>query len=207
MEKINSKIKLHIQFGIFAVIWIFLLVAGGTTSLLDLADVAKKFPQAITIYAIIVLLFTKWAWQWKIFRGWLVQIPDIQGTWKGSVISTWIDPSTGKNLDSIPAILAIRQSFNKIDCFLFTKESSSYSTAAEINIDQGGNLYLNYNYTNRPKASVRERSEIHDGAAILQIIKTPSRSLKGEYWTSRKSTGEMRFQFKTKAIAEKFVEL
>ena len=69
MEKINSKIKLHIQFGIFAVIWIFLLIAGGTTSLLDLVNVVKKFPQAVTIYTILALLFTKWAWRWKIFQG------------------------------------------------------------------------------------------------------------------------------------------
>ena len=206
MEKINYKIKLHIQLGTFAVIWIFLLLAGGITSLLDLANVAKKFPQAVVIYAILILLFTKWAWRWKIFRNWLVQIPDIQGTWRGSIITTWADPSTGKKLDSIPAILAIRQSFNKIDCFLFTKESSSYSTDAEININQGGNLYLNYNYTNRPGASVREESEIHDGVAILQIIKAPNRSLEGEYWTSRKSTGEMKFQFETESIAEKFFE-
>jgi len=206
MEKINYRIKLHIQFGIFAVIWISLLLAGGTTSLLDLANMAKKFPQAVTVYAVLVLLFTKWAWRWKIFRGWLVKIPDIQGTWRGLIVSTWTDPGTGKKLDSIPAILAIRQGFNKINCFLFTKESSSYSTAAEINMDQGENLYLNYNYTNRPRASVREESEIHDGAAILQIIKTSSRSLEGEYWTSRKSTGEMKFQFETKVIAEKFVE-
>lgn len=206
MEKINSKIKWHIQFGAFVIIWIFLLWMEGSASVLDLVNVAKKFPQAVTIYMILSVLFTKWAWRWKIFKGWLVQIPDIQGTWKGSIISTWTDPTTGGKLGSITAILAIKQSFNKIDCFLFTKESSSYSTAAEINTDQSGNLYLNYNYTNRPKASVREKSEIHDGAAILQIIKTPSRLLEGEYWTSRKSTGDMKFQFETKVVAEKFVE-
>lgn len=206
MEKINSKIKLHIQFGIFAIIWVVLLLAEGTTSLLDLVSVAKKFPLTVTVYAFLALIFTKWAWRWKIFQGWLVQIPDIQGTWRGSIISTWIDPSTNKKADSIPAILSIKQTYNKIDCFLFTKESSSHSTAAEINLDQSGNLYFNYNYTNRPRASVRERSEIHDGAAILQIIKMPSRSLEGEYWTSRKSTGEMKFQFTTKTIAEKFSE-
>lgn len=118
----------------------------------------------------------------------------------------WIDPKTHKQASSIPATLAIKQTFNKIDCFLFTEESSSYSTAAEINLDQGENLYLNYNYTNRSRASVRERSEIHDGAAILQIIKNPNHSLEGEYWTSRKTTGEMKFEFKSKLVAEKFTK-
>jgi len=53
---------------------------------------------------------------------------------------------------------------------------------------------------------VRERSEIHDGAAMLQVIKTPDFSLEGEYWTSRKSTGEMKFKFESKLTVEKFTE-
>ena len=32
---------------------------------------------------------------------------------------------------------------------------------------------MSYNYTNFPKASVRERSPIHDGAAILKVIDEP----------------------------------
>lgn len=204
MEKINSKIKLHIQLGLFAIIWVLILLASGITSLLDLVKVANKFPLAVTIYTFLALIFSKWAWRWKIFQGWLVKIPDLQGTWRGTIVSTWIDPGNNNRPGSIPAVLSIKQTFNSIDCFLFTEESSSYSTAAEINLDQSGNLYFNYNYTNRPRVSVRERSEIHDGAAILQIIKTPSRSLEGEYWTSRKSTGEINFQFESNKVAEKF---
>jgi hypothetical protein len=206
MEKINSKIKLHIQLGIFATVWVILLLVGGITSLWDLVNVAKKFPLAVTVYGFLVLIFTKWAWRWKIFQGWLVKVPDLQGTWKGTITSTWTNPETNRKPDPISAILYIRQTFDKIDCFLYTKESSSYSMAAEINVDQSGNLYLSYNYTNRPLASVRERSEIHDGAAILQIIRNPDRSLEGEYWTSRKSTGDMKFKFESKSITEKFTE-
>ncbi len=204
MEKINSKIKLYFQFGSFAIIWLMLLIFSGVTSLFDLVNIVKKFPQAVTIYIILALIFVKWSWRWRIFQGWLVKIPDLQGTWKGEIISTWINPETNKRLDPIPALLSIKQNFHKIDCFLFTEESSSYSMAAEINLEQGGNLYLNYNYTNRPRSSVRERSEIHDGAAILKIINDPSKFLEGEYWTSRKTTGEMKFNFESKKIAEKF---
>jgi hypothetical protein len=204
MEKINSKIKLYFQFSSFAIIWLILLISSGVTSLFDLVNIGKKFPQAVTVYIILALIFVKWVWRWRIFQGWLVKIPDLQGTWKGEIISTWINPETNKKLDPISAVLSIKQNFNKIDCLLFTEESSSYSVAAEINLDQGGNLYLNYNYTNRPRSSVRERSEIHDGAAILKIIKSPDALLEGEYWTSRKTTGEMKFSFESKKIAEKF---
>lgn len=206
MDKINPKIKLYIQLGFFAVIWILILIVSGVTSILDLTNVIKKFPLAVTLYAFISFFFVKWAWRWKIFYGWLIKIPDLQGTWIGTLTSTWIDPTTKNILSPIPVTLTIRQTFNKIDCLLYTNESSSYSMVAEVNIDRGGDLYLNYNYTNRSRASLRERSEIHDGAAILKIIKSPNFELNGDYWTSRSTTGEMRLEFKTKKIIEKFVE-
>jgi len=206
MNKLEPKIKLYIQLGVFAAIWLLLLIFYGTTSIPDLANVAMRFPQAVMAYAFLGLAFTKWAWRWRIFKGWLVRIPDLQGTWRGSLISTWVDPSTSQRLPPIPALLVIKQTFSRIDCFIHTGESASYSTAAEINEDQSGSLYLNYNYTNRPKASVRVRSEIHDGASILKIIQIPQRSLEGEYWTSRKTTGEMKFEFESKVLAEKFTD-
>ena len=206
MNKLEPRIKLYLQLGVFAVVWVLLLIFSRTTSLLDWVNVVKKFPQAVMVYAFLGVAFTKWGWRWRIFKGWLVKIPDLHGTWRGSLISTWVDPSTDEKLPPIPAVLVIKQTFSRIDCSLHTKESSSYSTAAEINEDQSGSLYLNYNYTNRPKASIRERSEIHDGASILKIIQAPQRSLEGEYWTSRKTTGEMKFEFQSKVLAEKFTD-
>ena len=44
----------------------------------------------------------------------------------------------------------------------------------------------------------RDRSAIHDGAAILRFISEPEKSLKGEYWTSRKTTGDINVKFISK---------
>jgi hypothetical protein len=86
-----------------------------------------------------------------------------------------------------------------------TKESTSYSTTADINVvPNGEDLYLTYNYTNRPKATIRDRSAIHDGASILKIIQKPDRCLEGEYWTSRKTRGDMTLSFQNRSLAEKF---
>jgi len=86
-----------------------------------------------------------------------------------------------------------------------TKESTSYSTTADINIvPSGDDLYLTYNYTNRPKAVIRDRSAIHDGASILKIIRKPNKCLEGEYWTSRKTRGDINLIFESKNITEKF---
>ncbi|AKM84430.1 TPA: hypothetical protein DCZ46_03705 [Candidatus Campbellbacteria bacterium] len=205
MEKINNTIKIHAQIFTFLIIWAGVILVTRTYSTLDLWMAVKLIPQAISIYAIIGIIFTKWLWRWKFLQGWLIKIPDLQGTWRGELKSDWINPETGKGIDPIPMILVIRQTFSSIKCTLMTKESSSYSTTADINVASNSeDLYLTYNYTNRPKATIRDRSAIHDGASILKIINKPSKSLEGEYWTSRKTRGEMTLAFESRDLVERF---
>lgn len=205
MEKINNTIKINAQIFTFLIIWAVVILVTKVYSTIDLWTAVKQIPQAISIYAIIGVLFTKWIWRWNLLQGWLIKIPDLQGTWRGELKSDWINPETGKGIDPIPVVLVIRQTFLTIKCTLMTKESTSYSTTADINVvPNGEDLYLTYNYTNRPKATIRDRSAIHDGASILKIIQKPNRCLEGEYWTSRKTRGDMTLSFENKNLAEKF---
>lgn len=205
MEKINNTIKIHAQIFTFLIIWAIVLLVTKVYSTIDLWTAVKQIPQAISIYAIIGVLFTKWVWRWNPLQGWLIKIPDLQGTWLGELKSDWINPETGKGIDPIPVVLVVRQTFSTIKCTLMTKESTSYSTTADINVvPNGEDLYLTYNYTNRPKATIRDRSAIHDGASILKIIQKPDRCLEGEYWTSRKTRGDMTLSFENRSLAEKF---
>jgi hypothetical protein len=204
MEKINNTVKIYVQVLTILMILVILLLISKTYTNIDIWSAVKKIPQLISIYVIIVIIFKKWVWKWNILQGWLVKIPNLEGTWKGELKSDWIDPSTNKKISPIPVILVIRQTFSDIKCTLMTQESKSYSTTADINYIQEGNLYLIYNYTNRPKATIRDRSEIHDGTSILKIIKNPKLCLEGEYWTSRKTGGNISLNFKSKKFAEKF---
>lgn len=204
MEKINNSIKIHAQIITFLIIWACVVLVTKSYSAVDLWTAVKQIPQAISIYAVAGIVFVKWIWRWKILQGWLIKVPDLQGTWHGQLKSDWIDPQTGKGIDPIPMLLVIKQNFSNIQVTLMTKESTSYSTTADINTMSGDDLYLTYNYTNRPKATIRDRSAIHDGAAILKIIKNPEPCFEGEYWTSRKTRGEIKLTFKSKALVEKF---
>lgn len=205
MEKVNNTIKIYAQIISFLLIWAVVLLTSRTYSTIDILFAIKQIPIAISIYAIIGIIFTKWIWRWRFFQGWLIKIPDLQGTWRGELKSDWIDPVTKKGMDPIPVVLTIRQTFSSIRCTLMTEESTSYSTTADINHILGGeDLYLIYNYTNRPKATIRDRSAIHDGAAIMKIIKAPHLCLEGEYWTSRKTRGDMTLNFESRDLSEKF---
>lgn len=205
MEKIDNTIKIHARIFIFLIVWGMALLITQPHPINDLWTAVMQIPQVFSIYTIMGTIFTKWLWRWKVLQGWLIKIPDLQGTWRGELKGDWINPETGKGINPIPMVLVIRQNFSNIKCTLMTKESSSYSTTADVNIAPNSeDLYLTYNYTNRPKATIRDRSPIHDGACILKIISKPHECLEGEYWTSRKTRGEMTLTFYSKELAEKF---
>lgn len=202
MKNIRKELLVWIRLGGFVIIWIAVLFFSKTALSINW-DAIKKLPDVVMIYVFISLFFTKWAWKWKIFRGWLVPLPNLQGTWKGYLDSTWIDPSTGLRASPKKIVLVIRQTFSTLSCVTFTEESDTFSTTAQINQDdESGVFRLSYNYTNRPRSSVRDRSEIHDGAAILKIISEPKKKLKGEYWTSRKTTGDISVEFVSDKLAQ-----
>jgi hypothetical protein len=204
MKNIKEEALLWVRLGGFVVIWIAILYLTGTGLAINW-EALKKLPDVVTVYVIFSLLFTKWLWRMRFLQGWLVPFPDLQGTWEGELKSTWKNPATGHGIPPMPAALVIKQSFSSISCVLFTPESDSYSTTAQINRDDdSGILRLSYNYTNRPKATLRHRSEIHDGAALLRIVSSPDRKLEGEYWTSRCTTGDMIFKFRSREMVQGF---
>jgi len=205
MKNFRKEISTWVQFITFILLWGIILVFS-QTDLTKYLDVLKKVPDAIAAYGICYLVFTKWLWRLSLLQGWLVPFPDLQGTWEGTLQTTWKD-ADGNTPAPIPLLLVIRQSFDSINCVMHTKESSSVSNAALLSEDIGSGLHcLSYNYTNKPDAAIRGRSAVHDGAALLTVIKKPVKMLKGEYWTNRKTTGSIKLKFKSRELKECFPE-
>lgn len=204
MRNLNLKPGLFILLGFSGLVWYSIGTRAGL-NMENLIQFMQPLPKVVTADFILIGLFMKWGWRWKIFQRWLVKFPIIQGTWQGTLLTTWKDPQTNTAPLPIPAILVIKQSFESVSCVMHTKESISFSNTASLSEDdESGIKKLSYNYTNRPGASVRDRSAIHDGAAILRIINDPKRKLAGGYWTDRRSTGDMSFTFRSKKLLESF---
>jgi len=202
MKNIRKEILVWIQLVSFVAIWAAVLFFSRTSLKIEW-EAIKKLPDVVTIYVLLVLIFTNWAWRLPIFKGWLVPFPDLQGTWKGTLQSTWIDPATSQKIQPKDVMLVIKQTFSNISCVMYTDESNSFSNTAQINQDDDSGIFrLSYNYTNRSKANVRDRNAIHDGAAILKVITEPEKSLEGEYWTSRKTTGDISVKFISKKLSQ-----
>ena len=174
-------------------------------SFTDLWNILSVSWATIPLLLVIVGFFVSSAWRWPVFRGWLVVFPDLNGTWQGYMQTTWKNPETGEVLGPIPVILTIKQSFTKMSCVVLTAESSSRSCFADFWLDGDEQIRkLGYSYVNHPLPSVAHRSAAHEGSVILGIIGSPVSKLKGTYWTSRKTTGELLLTFRCRELLEEF---
>lgn len=126
---------------------------------------------------------------------------NLRGTWKGEVISLWQDPNSGDQVPPVEAYLVVRQTSTTVSATLLTSESTSASTLSRVSTTDGA-VFLHYLYLNRPRTSVRHRSAMHHGSAVLDAAGSPAHRLTGRYWTDRDSKGELRFDELSKRIAD-----
>ena len=163
---------------------------------LNLKNVFKLISQIVTINALIVGFFIKVLWKFRIFKGWLVPFPNLNGTWKGLIHTTWVDPETNRRPEPIPAIVTIHQSFLHLSCAMRTAEMNSISIVSDFYLNKENQIKkLIYSYDSNPLQTVKERSPQHSGTMAFNIIEKPSLKLSGEYWTGRKTTGEINVEF------------
>jgi hypothetical protein len=158
-----------------------------------LGDVLHPLGAAASAATLFVLAFEHFIWRAPGF-GRLTRRPNIRGTWRGRLASDWLDPETGKQLAADPEVyLVITQTYWTIGARLLTSESSSTPVNAVLERSEG-TTRLSLIYRNEPRQSLRKRSPIHYGAVVLSIAQHPTLRLEGNYWTDRRTTGELVFE-------------
>lgn len=202
MKNIQLKSSIYALVIISAIAWFVL----AWISELDLSVATSFFylvPKVVTFDLLLILGFTKWGWKLKIFRGWLVPFPNLNGSWVGNIYSSWVNPETGKRVPPIPVMLTVNQSFFHTSCKMKTEEMDSFSISEGFNIETERQIkHLAYIYTSKPRISLNKRSVPHDGAMVFDIIEKPDKKLKGRYWTERKTIGEINLTYHCLDILE-----
>jgi len=198
--------RLHISsfIGLTIAVWLLALWFQGMPVLS--ADFIKPFGTVVGIITIVVAVFNKYLWAWKIFKGWYVKRPDLRGTWEVELKSSWINPETGKGIDPIYGYAVIRQSLTFLSVRLMTKESRSVLVAHSIEQQEDDDLFkLVGVYRNEPKIELQGvRSEIHHGSFALEIHGSPVYELQGHYWTDRATKGGMKLSNKVEKIYDTY---
>ena len=152
----------------------------------------------------VVLEATYERWLWAFVSIGSTRLPDLRGTWRGTLKTHWIDPESGQSPPPKTCYLVINQSASTIQSTFLTDESRSSSSIASASRDGSGTL-LRYLYFNHPQIEFDYRSRAHNGAGVLHVDST-AEALEGHYWTDRNSRGELLFEQRNRKRAATFSE-
>ncbi len=163
-----------------------------------------SFSYVATGSSITLLLWDRWLWRLRVFRPWLTTRPDLRGTWKGEILSNW--QLENYRAGPIEVYLVVRQTFSSISGRLFSLESSSASLSANI-VSEGPEFHtLFIVYRNESRALLREGSPMHYGGMLLNIRGVPVQKMEGEYWTDRKTKGDVSFVLRSSESSYDFAQ-
>lgn len=147
-------------------------------------------PSVMGFYGLFYTVFDNYLWRlrFKFIR--LSEIPDVGGTWVGSVKSSY-----GGGTEVHGVILYVRQNWSKLSVQIETENSRSFSTMAVVNTSHSPESGLKYEYISEPGALSIQTMQTHRGTASLRLSPDGS-ALKGEYYTGRgrQNIGEMAFR-------------
>lgn len=189
MNTVLSRLYIGTLIGIGAAIWVLVLLILGNSLTWDFV---APYGIVVTTLGLIVGAFDRWAWRWRLFQGWFVNRPDLRGSWLVEIDSDWIDPATDKQIEPMIGYMVVRQTFTTLSMRLMTRESSSWLHAHRITKTDDDVFQVMGIFENMPDVHLRgDRSEIHYGSLWLQVLGDPPNSLKGHYWTDRKTRGSL----------------
>lgn len=136
-------------------------------------------------------------WAFYIAYGWKLYLlnkiffrPNLNGTWKGELISDWKDEN-GNPIAPKEIFIVIRQNFLRIHFTTFTDNFVGYSYSETFNLKQGTGL-KNVAYLYRKDTSKFNDDDLREGATELRLIDDKCfRKLDGKYWTNTKTQGRI----------------
>lgn len=199
-----SRTILTIWIGANVILWFMILWILGTPLLSFLY--LKPFGIVISLNVAFCSAFNWYIWACP-FINKLIKRPDMRGTWRLTVTSSWQDPHTQTQIPPIIAYAIIRQTFSSFSLRVITKESSSKLISYSLAAQEDGLFILTAVFRNEPNISIRGvRSEIHYGSFILNIHGQPVDSLDGYYWTDRATKGSMSLTSRSNKLCETYEE-
>jgi hypothetical protein len=152
-----------------------------------------EIPSVLTFYGIFYEMFDRWIWKMRIVKQvGLVRIPDLGGTWKGYLKTSYDDFK-----EEHQASLKIFQSWTRIGISQQAQSSKGESFAASILTKEPEAKRLFFMYRNTPQADSDPNLHQHIGSAQLILA---GGILSGDYYNcarDRPTYGTLHFEKET----------
>jgi len=195
------------RFSISVLLIIATLVWGAFLWLLGIElswDHAKPYSLTLAVLTSALWLFDKYLWKTRPIKA-LCKRPNLNGTWRVTLQSSYVDPTTCTRVPEINGYAAIRQTFSSISVRLMTEQADSFLISGGFDVQDDGAAYLYGVYQSDPSILLRSRvSEIHYGSFKYKVIGSPPFELIGHYWTDRATSGSVRLFSRRNEIADSF---
>lgn len=154
---------------------------------------------AVSITLTLRLIFLRWAWTWFTIFEKLHKVPNLEGHWSGTFVSTWKPTPESPEITGPIDVTIVQPNLYVLKLTQRSGESTSHSYGESFETLPDGSIMVNFSYRNDPHATVRDRSQISYGTARYDLIISGKRKeLSGNYFTDRKSTGTIRLKFISK---------
>lgn len=189
--------RLHIAafVGVAALIWWGVLYWQGTAvSWVH----AQPFSAVVGGLVLLGALLEKVLWRKPPLNRGFIKRPDIRGTWRVEIRSTFAALGSVESTEAVVGYVAVEQTWSTLQMHLMTPDSESWLISSAVRLSPNGAGYQVIGvYTNEPEVHLRaERiSEMHQGAFILETHGNNSRpvTMTAKYWTDRGTAGSMDF--------------
>lgn len=196
----TSRGTIQVIITIAVLVWAVMLILQGVALEFRLL---RPYSMAVGAAVVCLNVYDKWLWKTPLFQYIPQCPPNISGTWSGTLESNYKQPGTEETVPAIKVFMAVEQTASAVTIRQLTSESRSRSLTASVE-KNAGMWVVSYTYINEPHLRHQDRSPIHLGAGVLNIHGSPPTSVDGQYWTSRDTKGEVRFDRRSDEIYSKF---
>lgn len=184
-----------VKYSCFFAIGIFLIILVWKGNL-DGNVVWSSTTSAVSVTLACRYVFLKWAWKWFPLLEKLHKVPNIEGKWTGKFVSTWRATPESPYATGPIDVTITQPDLYSLKVAQRSGESTSHSYGESFEILPDGTIMVNFSYKNDPHATVRDRSQISYGTARYELnVKAGEKTLSGNYFTDRKSTGSISLTF------------
>ena len=193
---------------IAALVWLIVLLCQGTP--VNWAY-TRPFTIVVTIMVCLGLLLENVFWRQSWLHGWFVKRPDLRGTWRVQLQSSYVRPGSNERMPMSVCYMGVEQTLSTLQMHLMTPESESWFIAAHVRSSPNGKGFQVIGvYTNEPNVHLRDEriSEMHQGAITIESHGSGLRptTLTAKYWTDRKTTGTMEFTERIDEVFTRFAD-
>lgn len=138
----------------------------------------------MVIFGFFYFLFNTYIWKWKVVNK-IIGIPNVNGEYKGLLISSYINKETGLKIDPIEMVLIVNQTFESIKFIskFPNSPSTSVSNMGGLMSCENGIAEFIFAYSNKSR-DITIENDRHEGMNILRFD-LKNGIVEGEYFNNR----------------------